>query len=654
MADSSPLAHSPTLTATEPNGDTRQLDAGTKVGDYVIERVIGAGAMGEVYAGMHPVIGKRVAIKVLRHELAASPEAAERFIREARAVNQIDHENVIDVFAFGRLDDGRLYLVMDLVDGRSLRAHLVNGPLPLDRALSILDTVADALDAAHDKGVVHRDLKPDNIVIAESGKLFVLDFGIAKLVSTANAGEAAKPGTLTGAGTWLGTPAYMAPEQWSVDGAGPASDRYALAVIAFELLAGAPPFFATSVPGMMEQHFRADVPKLPSELPSALDDVLKRGLAKDPDARFATARAFVDALRNAAGIPVHRARSAVPSPSTNRKLIMPAAIGAGVLAVAMVVVVTTKHKDSKPASRESAISANDDAVEITSTPSGAEVRTDHVLGRTPFKLQLRGDQALAVTITKPGYLAKQASIDKAMHFDLDEVTQFQGVWRMTNGELRAFERRGEEVSVFKLREVAGEREFFKNYKFTAAQQGIAFASDDEVIDQRAPNDPRCHVPVRVEYRYDPSGDVLEQKREKVAIDFVHGSCVVRSRDAETTHLARVDTAHETVEISAPAGGVTKTKPTNKKAVPLDPKAELEKKTKLLEEQKQKKAAQNVPKAPTTPYKNAGDKDEIGKLSTSNASAADYSQIAPQPQAPPPQAQALPQQAMPVPQQQQKK
>src|SRR5262245_33351607 len=181
MADSSPLAHSPTLAAvTEPrpgaDGDAR-LEAGTAVGEYVVERFIGAGAMGEVYGGRHPVINKRVAIKVLRSELAASQEAADRFIREARAVNQIDHENVVDIFAFGRLDDGRLYLVMDLVEGRSLRAHLVDGPLSLDSALAILDKIADALDAAHKKGVVHRDLKPDNIVLSNATppKVFVLD-----------------------------------------------------------------------------------------------------------------------------------------------------------------------------------------------------------------------------------------------------------------------------------------------------------------------------------------------------------------------------------------------------------------------------------------------------------------------------------------------
>src|SRR5687768_17498356 len=114
----SPLAHGPTLAATSAQGVAERLDEGTRVGDYTIEGFLGAGAMGEVYAGRHPVIGKRVAIKVLKRELAADPEAAERFIREARAVNQVDHANVVDVFTIGRLADGRLYLVMDLVAGR--------------------------------------------------------------------------------------------------------------------------------------------------------------------------------------------------------------------------------------------------------------------------------------------------------------------------------------------------------------------------------------------------------------------------------------------------------------------------------------------------------------------------------------------------------
>ena len=312
-----PLAHSPTLAATSAQLPGERLAEGTSVGEYVVERFLGAGAMGEVYAGKHPVIGKRVAIKVLRRD-AAGGEAAERMIREARATSAIDHPNVIDIFALGRLDDGRLYLVMDLVDGQSLRAALANGPLPADELLAILDALADALDAAHARGVIHRDLKPDNIMVRDK-RVFVLDFGLAKLVASAHSDQPIAPGTLTGQGTWLGTPGYMAPEQWSVDGAGPASDRYALGVIAFELLAGSLPFAASSVPAMMEQHFRAAVPSVssrgPAHVPAAVDDVLRRAMAKDPAARFATARAMVDALRDAMGTGVSPARSAKRAPA---------------------------------------------------------------------------------------------------------------------------------------------------------------------------------------------------------------------------------------------------------------------------------------------------------------------------------------------------
>ncbi|MCE9578090.1 MAG: serine/threonine protein kinase, partial [Deltaproteobacteria bacterium] len=283
-------------------GDER-LAAGTRAGDYEVEQHLGAGAMGDVYAGRHPLIGKRVAIKVIKRALASSAEAVERFLREARAANQVGHPNVVDVFALGRLTDGRLYLVMDLLEGESLAARVRRGRLAPDRALAILAPIAWALDAAHARGVVHRDLKPDNVFLAgdpAAPTVFVLDFGIAKLLSTATDA----PVALTGEGTWLGTPAYMAPEQWSADGAGPASDRYALGVMAYQLLVGDLPFRASSLPGMMEKHFRAAVPTVSTmglALPAAIDGVLARAMAKDPDDRFATAGALIDALAAAAG-----------------------------------------------------------------------------------------------------------------------------------------------------------------------------------------------------------------------------------------------------------------------------------------------------------------------------------------------------------------
>jgi tRNA A-37 threonylcarbamoyl transferase component Bud32 len=656
MGDSSPLAHSPTLTATTPRDDGDRFAAGAQVGEYVIERFVGAGAMGEVYAGRHPVIGKRVAIKVLRNDLAASAEAAERFVREARAVNQIDHENVVDVFAFGRLDDGRLYLVMDLVEGKSLRAALVDGPLDVDLALMILDTIADALDAAHARGVVHRDLKPDNIVLSNATppKVFVLDFGIAKLISTANAGEKAGPGTLTGQGTWLGTPGYMAPEQWSADGAGPASDRYALGVIAFELLSGAPPFSATSVPGMMEQHFRAEVPALSARgaigLPPALDTVLARALAKDPDARFPTARAFVDALRAASD---RRARGAVAAPSGPRKLWVPAIAGAGVLAIAIVVVVLSRQDDAKPTARVASEPAPDKlGIEVVSSPAGAEIKVNgHVRGVAPVKIEAALGEAVEVTFTKPGYLpeTKRHTVGAGANLvqaSLQEVVRFEGVWKLGNGELRELDRNGDQVDVYKVSAAhGGDKTFFKHYDFVRADDGVAFAATDEIVDARAPNDPRCHVPVRVEYRYDPKGDVLEQRREKVKISFQDGSCAVSSREIEPTALARVGVSVDDVEIPAPVGHLEKpvkrppAKTVPKQGKARDPKAEAQK---LLEDKKKQKTV-----AP--PTKNASKEEPFTKLNDVGSGVNQpppQSQIAPQPQAPPPQpnVEQVPQQA----------
>ena len=253
-------ALAPTLPSSPRGEPGDELAAGTRAGEYVVEYRLGSGAMGEVYAGRHPLIDKRVAIKVLRRELAADAEAADRFLREARAAVQIDHPNVVHVFGFGRLDDGRLYLVMELVAGKPLRARIATGPVPVDEALDILGQLAGALDCAHGRGVVHRDLKPDNIVM-QGATAKVLDFGLAKLVARTQGDLIA---SLTARGSWLGTPAYMAPEQWSADGATAASDRYALGVIAFELLAGRLPFDAANVPQMMEQHFRASIPSLTS------------------------------------------------------------------------------------------------------------------------------------------------------------------------------------------------------------------------------------------------------------------------------------------------------------------------------------------------------------------------------------------------------
>jgi serine/threonine-protein kinase len=212
------------------------------VGEYTVRRRIGAGGMGIVYECVHPIIGKRAAVKVLKPELAENPDLMDRLLSEARAVASIQHRSVIDIFGFGRLQDGRHYMVMEYLDGEPLDflLHRV-GRLPLAEAMDIFDAILSGLGAAHAVGVIHRDLKPSNVILVPqpdgSREVKVLDFGLAKQ---------ARPNEVTPqtvAGRVLGTPEYMAPEQARGLAIGPRTDLYAAGVLAYELVLGQVPFW---------------------------------------------------------------------------------------------------------------------------------------------------------------------------------------------------------------------------------------------------------------------------------------------------------------------------------------------------------------------------------------------------------------------------
>jgi serine/threonine protein kinase len=280
---------------------------------YLIEGEVGRGGMAVVYRATDLRLHRTVAIKVLPPDVAFNPDVRTRFIREAQTAAQLSHPNIVPIYSVDEQDGGSLvYFVMAYVDGESLGVRLAReGAWPVDRTVRVLRDVADALAYAHARGVVHRDIKPDNILIDRaSGRPMVTDFGIAR----AAAGET----RLTVTGVAVGTPAYMSPEQAvgerEVDGR---SDMYSLAVVAYHMLIGEPPFKSGNTPGMLMKHV-AERPRPVRErrpdVPAYLGVTIDRGLAKRPEDRFADAAEFRDALDGAAVPSSSRVAQIPPAP----------------------------------------------------------------------------------------------------------------------------------------------------------------------------------------------------------------------------------------------------------------------------------------------------------------------------------------------------
>jgi serine/threonine-protein kinase len=268
-------------------------------GRYVVKEKLGQGGMGAVYRAVQRSVDREVAIKVVNPSMMADPAIIKRFLREARLASRLNHPNAVAVLDFGQTADGVFYLVMELVKGKTLEAILdAEGTLSPARLIPIASQICLALEGAHAVPMVHRDLKPANVILDHAGFVKVLDFGIAKSLSPDTIS-----GTMTGSGAVVGSPGFMPPEIAQGRPCDERADQYSLGCILYLAVTGKLPFDAETLPAIMRMHAVEPVPPLPATVPRALEAIILRLLAKDPDARFATAADVRAALETALANP---------------------------------------------------------------------------------------------------------------------------------------------------------------------------------------------------------------------------------------------------------------------------------------------------------------------------------------------------------------
>ncbi len=362
-----------------------------RYGRYEIKEERGRGSMGVVYKAYDPQIGRFVALKVLRQDRVTSKAFVDRFLREARAIGKLSHPNIVNIYDIGE-DKGTVYITMEFIEGVPLSQLMKEGMLSLEQVLEIGAQTAEALSYAHRRGIVHRDVKPSNVILQPDGRVKITDFGIAHI-------EDPEIPQQTQAGEILGTPAYMSPEQVNGRAVDGRSDLFSLGVVLYEALTGQKPFKGQNIASL----FREIVEKTPSppssinpEVPDGVSKVVMRCLAKDPAERPSDGEELARELRD------HIGQRAEEAPSARRR--RPLAIVIGVLVVITLAVgyflfhPKSQREETRPPAEEVVLKPA--SLSVATEPSGASLFVDGELkGKTPLKLELRpGKHALRLTL----------------------------------------------------------------------------------------------------------------------------------------------------------------------------------------------------------------------------------------------------------------
>jgi len=453
------------------------------IGNYRVQSLLGEGGMGVVYLAQHPVIGRKVAIKLLHAVLARDQDIVARFFNEARAIHMIAHENIVEILDFGQTNDGQPYFIMEYLTGESLSEAVGRGAMAAEQVEAIGVQMCKALSAAHAKGIVHRDLKPHNVQLCfkPDGALLVkiLDFGVAKILASPDGNQSVKTRT----GSLMGTPLYMSPEQCK--GAGVLDHRtdiYSLGVMLYEMIAGRPPFIAEGVGELFAKHMLEEPPPVTEFAPNApphMAAAIMKSLAKEPDARFQSMDDFRKALVGEVKVTAPRPATVVPgsrralntavttmSPKASTTLSSASSeidgfdqparskrwvfVGGGAVAAVVIGFLVMGKSDPKPAPAPPAPPVATTApppapppiapavkrmvtLRFEADPPGAHVfnkKDDKDLGVVPVEIQLAKDAAkkgdsTAYVYRLPGYkelaLNADTSTDRTFHVSLDKL-----------------------------------------------------------------------------------------------------------------------------------------------------------------------------------------------------------------------------------------